>query len=178
MTIQDLGSLGELIAAIATLATLIYLARQISANTKATQASSRLEITRDYRTTGRILFDPEINRAWAMGFTQYPSMSFEQNGHFANYMSDQALLIQGVFAQYEHKQLEEETYIAYLVWFCSIVATPGGSYWWDSVGRPIFVPKMVAAVDERISQGDLPDLRKLPSFNTDGLDENLSVGRA
>ena len=178
MTIQDMGSIGELIAAIATLATLIYLARQISANTKATRASSRLEITRDYRATNRTIFDPAVYRAWATGLTHYPNMSFEQGGHFANYMSDQALLIQGVFAQYENEQLEEETYAAYLTWFCAIATTPGGAYWWDKVGRPIYVPKMVAAVDARIAQGDLPDLRKLPSFNTDGLDENFANGRA
>ncbi len=34
MTIQDLGSLGELIAAVATVATLVYLALQIRQNTR------------------------------------------------------------------------------------------------------------------------------------------------
>jgi len=40
MSIQDLGSLGELLAAIATLATLLYLARQVRANTRAMEADS------------------------------------------------------------------------------------------------------------------------------------------
>ena len=35
MTIQDLGSIGELIAAIATIFTLVYLAFQINQNTRA-----------------------------------------------------------------------------------------------------------------------------------------------
>jgi hypothetical protein len=39
MSIQELGSLGELIAAIATVATLIYLAIQINQNTRAVKAS-------------------------------------------------------------------------------------------------------------------------------------------
>ena len=34
MTIQDLGSIGELIAAVATLATLVYLAVQIRQNSR------------------------------------------------------------------------------------------------------------------------------------------------
>ena len=41
MNIQELGSLGELIAAIATIATLLYLSIQIRANTKATHLESR-----------------------------------------------------------------------------------------------------------------------------------------
>ena len=41
MTIQDWGSLGELIAAVATVATLIYLALQIRANTIVSKAEAR-----------------------------------------------------------------------------------------------------------------------------------------
>ena len=50
MTIEDLGNLGDLIAAIATVATLIYLAQQIRKNSKSVQGAStqallELEIT-------------------------------------------------------------------------------------------------------------------------------------
>ncbi len=40
MTLQDLGSLGELIAALATIATLVYLAQQIRHSAKSVQGSS------------------------------------------------------------------------------------------------------------------------------------------
>ena len=40
MTIQDLGSIGELIAAIATVVTLAYLALQIRQNTISTRAAT------------------------------------------------------------------------------------------------------------------------------------------
>ncbi len=40
MTIQDLGSIGELVAAIATLATLGYLAVQIRQNTRSMRAAA------------------------------------------------------------------------------------------------------------------------------------------
>jgi hypothetical protein len=50
LTIEDLGNLGEVIAAIATVATLIYLAQQIRKNSSSvqgatTQALLELEIT-------------------------------------------------------------------------------------------------------------------------------------
>ena len=41
VTIQDLGSLGELIAALATLVTLFYLALQIRANTVLAKAEAK-----------------------------------------------------------------------------------------------------------------------------------------
>ena len=40
MTIQDLGSIGELVAAIATIATLAYLAIQIRQNTHTVRAAA------------------------------------------------------------------------------------------------------------------------------------------
>ncbi|HVH18917.1 MAG TPA: hypothetical protein VNF72_11495 [Myxococcota bacterium] len=40
MTLQDLGSIGEIVGAIATVATLIYLAIQIRANTSAVQSAA------------------------------------------------------------------------------------------------------------------------------------------
>ena len=45
MTVQDLGSIGEFVAAIATLATLIYLALQIRQNTKTVRASAHHAMT-------------------------------------------------------------------------------------------------------------------------------------
>ena len=47
MTIQDLGSLGELVAAIATVATLIYLSIQIRQNTKSDEFAVMDKITAD-----------------------------------------------------------------------------------------------------------------------------------
>jgi hypothetical protein len=40
MTIEDLGNLGDLIAAIATVATLIYLAQQIRKNSKSVESAA------------------------------------------------------------------------------------------------------------------------------------------
>lgn len=64
-------------------------------------------------------------------------------------------------ALHESGQLEEETYRAYLDWFASNVATPGGRAWWDEIGRPIHVKSMVEAVDARLSQGGLHDILEL-----------------
>lgn len=55
MTIQDLGSIGELVAAIATVATLLYLAHQIRQNTKVARSSMRHGITDSVAETGRVL---------------------------------------------------------------------------------------------------------------------------
>ncbi len=63
MNIQDFVSIGELIAAVATIVTLFYLARQVQANTRQAQTASTVEITRDYRAIQAAFFDPEVANA-------------------------------------------------------------------------------------------------------------------
>ena len=61
MNIQDLGSLGELIAAIATVATLIYLAMQIKLNTKTVRSAAFAEANRSINELNLLLTtDPRV----------------------------------------------------------------------------------------------------------------------
>jgi hypothetical protein len=70
MSIQELGSLGELIAAVATVLTLVYLAMQISQNTRAVKASV-LEATgsRSSDLAKFVANDPELTRIIMIAMT-------------------------------------------------------------------------------------------------------------
>ena len=50
MTIQDLGSIGEVVGAIATVATLIYLAIQIRSHTYAVQSAAAQSVHEAFAT--------------------------------------------------------------------------------------------------------------------------------
>jgi hypothetical protein len=168
MSIQDIGSLGEFLAAFATIATLIYLSRQIRANTKASQTESRLGITRDQRANNLAALDPSYYRALVNGLHSFPDIDFSERGIFSLLMANEALHFQGIYAQFENGQLESETYEAYLDNFASFVATPGGANIWNETMRPVYVPKMVRAVDDRLAKGGLLDVIKLPQYRHDG----------
>ena len=79
MTIQDLGSIGELVAAIATVTTLGYLAFQIRQNTRATHAASHHAITDSMNqvnlSTAR---SPGLARIWVVGNKARSSLSEEE----------------------------------------------------------------------------------------------------
>ena len=70
---------------------------------------------------------------------------------------------QAVFGQYEARQLDPPTYDAYLQWFSGLVATSGGSQWWEDTSR-VFVSTMVAEIDRRVKEGGLPDPRKTKTW--------------
>jgi hypothetical protein len=130
------------VGGIAVVATLVYLSVQVRQNTVAIEASSRQQIVSGYRDANRLWLHPGAARAYSEGLRRFPDMEFEQINLFNTLFSDQALFFQGAFALHETGQLEEETYRAYLDWFASNVATPGGSAWWEQIGRPIFMARM------------------------------------
>ena len=68
MTFQDLGSLGELIAAVATVATLIYLALQIRQNTLALSHAANRAVVEDANTwRGNLIQNPEVAELYRKG---------------------------------------------------------------------------------------------------------------
>ena len=56
MSIQDWGSIGELLAALATLATLIYLAAQVRQNTRALKSATFQNISSEMGRNANPLF--------------------------------------------------------------------------------------------------------------------------
>lgn len=65
MTIQDLGSLGEFVAAIATVATLVYLSVQIRASNRLARAeASRIRISEMNRLNASFASDPAFRAAF------------------------------------------------------------------------------------------------------------------
>jgi len=160
--ISTLGDLGDFIGGIAVVITLIYLAIQVRQNTSALKAASWQEVVSGARQAARLRGDPDVAPAWAKGLSHYPDMPAEDMSTFSMAVTDEALFFQGVYALHQSGQLDDSVYEAYLQWFAAIINTPGGSAWWTLIGKPIFVPKMVETVSQRLAQGGLPDIQTLP----------------
>ena len=76
MTIQDLGSLGELFAAVATIATLIYLARQIRQNTNQLMGEAIIEInTAERELVADLRRDESLVNAFVNALNDWSSVS-------------------------------------------------------------------------------------------------------
>ena len=170
--LDTLGNLGDFIGGIAVVITLIYLAIQVRQNTSALKAASWQEVVSGAREAAKLRGDPAIAPAWAKGLSYYPNMPVQDVSIFSLAITDEALFFQGVFALYQSRQLDESVYNAYRGWFASVLATPGGSVWWVTVGRPIFVPEMVSEVDKYLEKGGIPDIRQLPALGAEDWSED------
>jgi hypothetical protein len=89
VTIQDLGSIGELVAAVATVVTLAYLALQIRANTTAIRAEGRRAATA-VGTAMRVAIaqDGELARIFNAGLADYSKLTPEEKTRFVFALSD------------------------------------------------------------------------------------------
>ena len=68
MTIQDLGSLGEFVAAIATLGTLAYLAIQVRQSSRVSGLAAAHSVQNEInRLQERFTTDPTLYRIWVLG---------------------------------------------------------------------------------------------------------------
>lgn len=89
MTIQELGSLGELIAAIATVVTLIYLATQIRQNNKALGETTSASITASYASiNSRISSDEQFAEIFVRGRQDLHSLSPVELERFRAFVQD------------------------------------------------------------------------------------------
>lgn len=83
VTIQDLGSLGEFVAAVATLATLGYLAVQIRKNTLAVRAGSHHAVSDSFITVNSWpARDPALARLWRVGGNNLDDLSEDERVQF------------------------------------------------------------------------------------------------
>lgn len=127
---QLLGNYGEFVGAIAVVATLLYLARQIRQNTTATQ-SARLEghfqtILEWYRQ----LKDPDVAAAWMAGIRGFRDLKPAERAQFhamamqviLSYEQARNLVNQGLYSSEALAPQEE--------WIVAFINTPGGSEWW------------------------------------------------
>lgn len=152
MTIQELGSLGELIAAIATVVTLAYLAVQIRQNTRL-MAFTLAQTNRDIRgePTRILASDPDAARVFRTGLVDPSGLGDRERYQFDALMT---LVVNGYEQAHSQGTLAEMTEQS--AW---ILSQPGVRVWWAEFGRSTysesFCSSFEAALERRAPAGGL-----------------------
>ena len=139
MTIQDLGSIGELIGAIATVATLVYLAIQVRANTGSHKASSiqyMLDGARDRIITPNIM-NHEVSNIMSRGMATPDDLTPTEKVRFLWILTEHVLQLQNVLNLRNQNALSEFDYQTWLVYVGSFIRTPGGQEIWPQVAQVV-----------------------------------------
>jgi len=154
VTIQDWGSIGELIAAVATVVTLIYLALQIRANTTAL----RMEARRAESQSGdvymsAIIGSPEVARLFNKGLADPQTLSPEDVTRFSfllgRFIGAEASAFDEVhigFASGDTLDRRRQTLSRFLL-------LPGGRWFWERFAGD-YPPDFRSYVDQIIRDAE------------------------
>ncbi|MEM9177999.1 MAG: hypothetical protein AAGC67_22595 [Myxococcota bacterium] len=155
MTIQELGSLGEFLAAIATLATLIYLARQVRENTRALDAESdRAAHTFSAVSAHTLGIHKQAASVFRRGIANPADLDPDEQIQFSFLFAplvNQAHSVHQDARRGMGERDESHTEIA-----LGLLQTPGGRAYW-ATSRMGYGPEFRKLVDDALSAGETPD---------------------
>ena len=156
MTIQDLGSLGELVAAIATLVTLAYLAVQVRLNTAQQRREELVSVQHGQNEVVRQLQDPRVMGAYVRAAGD-ANATIEDHGTAFAFVVQYLNHFQVVHETHQRGTMDREQYELWAGFAVSIVAPPGIRRWWDEEdGRMAFHSEVRELVDRRLTDPEHP----------------------
>ena len=150
MTIQELGSIGEFVAAIATLATLAYLAFQIRQNTKV----ARAELTKDLFLASRsALMDTAANEYLAkLSAEAYGTEDVDAIRRYSFHNSF-FRLFELYFNLSQQGLLDDAIAESYEMVIRNMIKSEAGRAWWQEARQVEYHGEFAAHVDAIAAEG-------------------------
>ncbi len=131
MTLQDYGSIGEAVGAIATIATLVYLALQIRASTAAARSVAAQSVHEAYATWYRLIASDETLAAIITnGLRDYDSLTEQERTRFIAVFMAYLSGSQDAFIKWREGTLAPELWVGWELALMNLVIPPGGRRFW------------------------------------------------
>ena len=158
MTIQDFGSIAEVVGAVATVATLAYLAIQIRANTRMMRAQAmRAALSDNAQFSMAIAQSPQLADVFDRGLASFESLTASERWQFTMVFSQIVGVLEGVyndakFGIVDQAHLERSTTAMSL-----LLQTPGGkSYWRVFSAQGAYSEEFRSFVDSKLDDKSRP----------------------
>ncbi len=150
MNIQDLGAIGELVSAIAVIASVLYLAVQIRHGLDGYRSAIAQQITTQFSNMQmEIAKDDKLLSAWSKAQADRPLD--EQEALRAIYITSSFMIaFENMFYQYRAGMLDKDSYYPRRVAMTAIMRTSLSRSWWQRFGRHQFPPEFVTEVESVI----------------------------
>lgn len=135
VTLQELGSIGELVAAVATVGSLVYLAVQIRANTSAVRSAAAQSVHEAFAAWYRLLAaDASLSQLVANGLRDYSVLSETERARFIATFMAFLSYCQDAFIKWREGALSPELWSGWELVMMNLVNAPGGKEFWAERG--------------------------------------------
>ncbi|MGH0029311.1 MAG: hypothetical protein ACQGVC_05945 [Myxococcota bacterium] len=131
MTLQDLGSIGEIVGAVGVILSLVYLTVQIRQNTRSVRSASLQEAMRDvFSITDSLSTDHELSRLYWKGLADFDSLDPDERRRFSAYLVGLFRRFENIFYQTRHGALEADFWEGVRKTAVLTIGRPGAAAWW------------------------------------------------
>ena len=152
MTLQDLGNAGELLGAIAVLASLIYLGLQIRQNTTTVRAGTSAAISESLARVTEVLgSDPRAARAYFNGLLGDASLDSETHLQFVNLFSSYLRRVENAYYQQARGFVDSDHWQTTARTFSTTMKLPGARRQWE-VSHHLYSDRFGAFVNSCIAE--------------------------
>ena len=153
MTLNQIYNASQILAAIAVVASLIFVGLQLRQSDRTQRANSLQSVLDGYRDR---TFLPGINSGevmsiWARGLTSLDLLDANDKRRFWFILLNEFLHMQHVGKLRGLKMIEPVDYDAWLSYTASLVRTPGGAALWP-VAKLVITPTVCALIDDYLKR--------------------------
>ena len=150
MSLEDLGNIGELVAAIGVIASLVYLAVQIRQNTQTVRASTFQAISDSAQSRLFALQNVENARVWRIGMSEPMKLNEDERMLYILMIATTARGWDNLYYQHRSGLLDAPYWAGYAKTIKALVRTAGFRYFWQHrMGQ--FSPEFESFIEESLS---------------------------
>ena len=157
MTLEDLGNIGELIAAIGVIASLIYLAVQIRQNTRSVRAATHHSSARAATETQNVFAQSnDVARIFHAGSRELEELTEDERQRFHAMLLSIFLWYEDAFFQYQRSMIDREVWEGRQRSLLGQLKLPGIASWWARRSE-FFARSFVSYVDQLSQRAMAPE---------------------
>ena len=151
ITLQDLGNLGEILAAVGVVVSVLYLAIQVRQSTRSVRASTYQAFSESFRDFRALLVgDERLGTVWGKGLRSRSELSSSEQGQFDALLMNFLRGVEVSFYQESQGLLDAAFYEGWLDEAVEIWRQPGSREWWSANSR-FFNPEFRVVWERRLT---------------------------
>ena len=155
MSLDDLGNIGELVAAIGVIASLIYLAVQIRQNTRSVRAATHHSAMRGASETQNVLAQSnDAARVFRIGSREPGELTEDERLRFDSMLLSIFMWFEDAFFQYQQSMVDREYWEGRQRALLSQLKRPGTASWWTR--RSHFFARSFVSYVNQLTQQAMP----------------------
>lgn len=177
MSIDELGSLAELISSVAVLISLIYLGVQIRKSTEAARTSTYHSIVAAFGSMNQSMANsPDLSLLYVSALEDFEALSPAERARISQLFFSSFRYFENMFYQRERGYLEEDVWVGWERLMVTYFRRPGFQSWWG-MRREAFSRAFVEYLESEQGAELIPSYRDIVSAGGDAATEVYSDGR-